>query len=117
MAEFDRVFALRDPLGGGKLYSRCLLYKHLKLRYRVEHVLVMLRRVLDRVFGNVRSGETKLVNAVSFVVRDVERVGSACINLVRVLAHRHIKPRRGLARDHGGTSVGADNVSVVLEVR
>ena len=77
----------------------------------------MLRRVLDRVFGNVRSGETKLVNAVSFVVRDVERVGSACINLVRVLAHRHVESGCGLSRDHGGSSVGADNVPVVLEVR
>ena len=115
-AEFYRAFAVRDPLGDGKIGAARLLHERFHILDGEHHILVVLRRVLDRVFGDVRAREAEFVDAVPFVVRDIDN-GSSRFDLVCVFANG--KRKRGciLSRDHGGISVGTDNVPVVLEVR
>ena len=116
VAEFYRAFSDRDSLRGIKLCAACLFYEPLHFRDGIEHVLVVLCGILDRVFGYIVPREHKLFDAVSLVVRCVELRRGARLDRVRIPAHGEVKSGLGLSRDGHTAAFGAQYVSVVFKI-
>ena len=117
MAKFYRTGFLCDPLGGGKLRAARLFHESLKLGHREQHVFVMLGGVFDRIFGDIRSGESEVFDAVSFVIRDVEVFVLAVVYRICVAADAEVKSVGALSDDNDAfVADRAENIAVVLEV-
>ena len=77
----------------------------------------MLGGVFDRIFGDIRSGESEVFDAVSFVIRDVEVFVLAVVYRICVAADAEVKSVGALSYDNDAfVSDRAENISVVLEV-
>ena len=117
VAKFYRTGFFRNSFGGGKLRSARLFHEPLKLGHCEQHIFVMLGGVFDRIFGDIRSGESEVFDAVSFVIRDVEVFVLAVVYRICVAADAEIKSVGALSDDNDAfVSDRAENISVVLEV-
>ena len=117
VAEFYRTGFLCNPLGGGKLRAARLFHESLKLGHCEQHIFVMLGGVFDRIFGDIRSGESEVFDAVSFVIRDVEVFVLAVVYRICVAADAEVKSVGALSDDNDAfVSDRAEYISVVLEV-
>ena len=108
-----KVSAARLGDEGDNLVARCI--------HRPIHVAaaggIVFRRDY-RVLGNVVASKSKLFYAVALVIGDVEKGGLAEIDGVCVLAYSRVETVGGLACDDDVlVAVGAEYVSVVLEIR
>jgi len=76
---------------------------------------VRIGEKIDRVFGDVASGDREFFHPEAFAVGHVDLVLLRAV--IRKIARAAIKPVLGTAEDHGVPAVSADDVSLVAQRR